>query len=278
MSGHSTTIANIHPTAIISGGAIIHESASIGPYAVIGPHVSIGEGTTVGPHAVIDGHTTIGKNCRIFAGASIGLEPQDLGYRGAPTGVIIGDRVTIREYCTIHRATKEANTTIGDDCFLMNYTHIAHDCQLGRGVIMANGTTLAGHVTVGDHAVFAGLVVFHQFVRVGRMAMMSGMSGSRVDVPPFILADGRPLAIRGVNMVGLRRQKIAMPVRSAIKECYRLLYRSGLNFSQALERIEAEIEQFPEVKEIVEFYRTTKRGVASRAFEDTAEEAALEGE
>jgi UDP-N-acetylglucosamine acyltransferase len=156
----------IHRTAIISDGAQIHESAEIGPYAVIGPNVNIGRGTKVGPHVVIDGHTTIGEDCNIFAGASIGLDPQDLAYKGDPTGVIIGARVTIREYATIHRATGEGFTTIGDDCFLMNYAHVAHNCKLGRGVIMANGATLAGHVQVGDHAVFGGLIVIHQFVRV----------------------------------------------------------------------------------------------------------------
>jgi UDP-N-acetylglucosamine acyltransferase len=255
----------IHKTAVIEDGAQVHESAQIGPFAVIGPHVKIGAGTKVGAHAIIDGHTTIGGDCHIFAGASIGLEPQDLGYRDEPTGVIMGDRVTVREYVTIHRATKGGVTRVGNDCFIMNYAHIAHDCKIGDGVIMANGATLAGHVAVGDYAVLAGVCVVHQYVRLGRLIMVSGLSGTRVDMPPFTMCDGRPLRVRGINIIGMRRRKFGPDARSAIKEAYRLIYRSELNLSQALERVEKEIAPLPEIAEILDFYRTSKRGVVGRA-------------
>lgn len=266
-----------HKTAIIAEGAEVHPTAEIGPYAVIGPNVKIGEGTKVGAHAVIDGHTTIGKNCRIYASASIGLEPQDLKYKDEPTGVIIGDRVTIREFCSIHRGTGDRNTIIGDDCFLMNYVHIAHDCKLGKGVILTNNTQFAGHVEVGDNAVFSGFCIVHQFVRIGRCVMMGGMTGARKDLPPFTLCDGRPAAVYGVNTIGLRRQKMNAELRAAIKQAYKLLYKSDLNYSQAIARIEEEIEPLPEIKEICEFFKSSKRGVAP-AFGETTESGAMQEE
>lgn len=260
----------VHKTAVIADGAIVHESADIGPFAVIGPNVKIGAGTKVGAHAVIDGHTSIGENCHIFAGAAIGLDPQDLKYKGEPTGVIIGNNCVIREYVTIHRATNEGNTVLGDNCFLMNYAHVAHNCQIGNGVIMANASTLAGYVEVGDGAVFAGMVILHQHVRIGRFCMLGGMTGSRVDLPPFTLCDGRPAMVRGLNVVGLRRNKMGPDKRAAIKQAYKLMYRSGLNHSQAIDRIKSEIEQFDEVVEICNFFANSKRGVAP-AFGDVKE-------
>lgn len=265
----------IHNTAIVADGAQIHENADIGPYVVIGPNVQIGEGTKVGAHAVIDGHTKIGSNCRIYAGASIGLEPQDLKYKDEPTGVILGDNVTIREYVTIHRGTGERNTIIGDECFLMNYVHIAHDCKLGKGVILTNNTGFAGHVEVGDYAVFSGYCIIHQFVRVGRGVMMGGMTGTRVDLPPFTLCDGRPASVRGVNVIGMRRQKMNADTRAAIKQAYKIIYRYGLNTSQAIARIQEEIEPFPEIKEITDFFANSKRGVAA-AFSEIADPTVME--
>lgn len=252
----------IHPAAIVASGAQVHEAAEIGPYAVIGENVKIGAGTKVGPHAIIDGVTTIGENCQIFAGASIGLEPQDLSYKGEATGVVMGDRVTIREYATIHRAVKEGFTEVGDDSFLMNYVHIGHNCKIGKGVIMANYTGLAGHVEVGDFSVFSGSCILHQNLRVGRFVMMGGMTGARVDLPPFTICDGRPALVRGINRIGLRRGKMNQEVRNAIKSAYKLIYRSDLNISNATARIEEEVQPFDEVKEVVEFFRTSKRGYA----------------
>lgn len=252
----------IHKTAVIADGAVIDDTAEIGPFAVIGANVKIGAGTKIGAHVVIDGHTTIGEKCHIFAGAAIGLEPQDLKYGGEPTGVIIGNNNVIREYVTIHRATKEGFTVIGNDCFLMNYCHIAHNCQVGSGVIMANSSTLAGYVEVGDGAVFAGMVILHQFVKIGRFCMLGGMTGSRVDLPPFTLCDGRPAMVRGLNVVGLRRNKMGPDKRAAIKQTYKLIYRSGLNHSQAIEKIKAEVPDFEEVREVCDFFANSKRGVA----------------
>lgn len=254
---------SIHASAIIASGAKIHEAAEIGPYAVIGENVTIGAGTKVGAHAIIDGITTIGENCKIYPGASIGLEPQDLRYKDEPTGVILGNNVTIREYVTIHRATNEGFTEVGDDCFLMNYVHIAHNCKLGKGVIMANNTQLAGHVHVGDNSVFSGFCILHQNVRIGRFVMMGGMTGARVDLPPFTICDGRPAFVRGINVIGLRRGKMPPDVRNAIKATYKLIYRSELNLTNAIARIEEEIEPHAEVKEIVEFFKASKRGYAS---------------
>lgn len=274
--GTTAAVTGIHPTAIIYDGAKIGPDVKIGPYVVIYSNVTIGRGTEIGPHSVIDGVTTIGEDCKIYAGASIGLPPQDLSYKDAPTGVIIGNRCTIREYATIHRGSKDAMTVLGDDCFIMNHSHIAHDCKVGNNVIMANGSILAGHCEVGDYSVFAGLVVFHQFCRVGRFCMVSGISGTRQDLPPFSMSDGRPLHVRGINTVGMRRGKIPPNVRSAIKETYRLLYRSGHNQTQALELIEKNIEQFDEIKEIVSFIRASKRGIARGSMEKFDEDGSTE--
>lgn len=265
----------IHKTAIVADGAIVHESADIGPYAVIGPNVKIAAGTKVGAHAIIDGHTDIGENCKIFAGASIGLEPQDLKYGGEPTGVKMGKNVTIREYVTIHRGTGDRNTIIGDDCFLMNYVHIAHDCKLGKGVILTNNTGFAGHVEVGDFTVFSGYCIVHQNVKIGRSVMMGGMTGTRLDLPPFTLCDGRPAAVRGINKIGLRRHGFSPDLRKAIHIAYKMLYRYGLNTSQAIARIQEEIEPYPEIKEITDFFQNSKRGVA-HAFDEIAEATVME--
>jgi UDP-N-acetylglucosamine acyltransferase len=198
-----------------------------------------------------------------------------LKYKDEPTGVIMGDNVHVREYCTIHRATGDRMTIIGDDCFLMNYCHVAHDCRLGKGVIMANATTLAGFCTIGDFTVISGSCIFHQHLRIGRGVMVGGMTGSRVDLPPFTLCDGRPAQVRGLNVIGLRRNKIGPETRAAIKQAYRLLYREGLNRSQALERIKTELPQSPEIIEISEFFETSKRGVCA-FFGDDHEADAIE--
>lgn len=268
----------IHKSAVIADGAKIDESAEIGPFAVIGPNVEIGSGTIIGAHVVIDGITKIGKNCKIYAGAAIGLDPQDLKYKNEPTGVIIGDNAVIREYVTIHRATNEGFTTIGDNAFLMNYCHIAHNCKVGNNVIMANGSTLAGYVEVGDGAVFGGICVVHQHVRIGRLCMLSGLTGARVDLPPFSMCDGRPAMVRGLNVIGMRRAKLGPETRSALKQAYKLLYKSGMNYSQAITKIEEELNGAAELKEICEFFKTSKRGVAIAFSEATSTATRDEGE
>lgn len=258
------TSSTIHRTAIIADGAQLHESVEIGPYAVIGENVVIGKGTKVGPHAVIDGHTTIGEDCNVFAGVTIGLAPQDLGYKNEPTRVQIGNRNTFREYVTIHRGTKDGITVIGDDCFFMNNVHVAHDCKVGNGVIIANASMLAGHVTVDDYAVLAGVCVIHQHCRVGKMLMMAGLSATRQDLPPYAMCDGRPADVRGINSIGLKRNAVPPANRKAIREAYRILYRTSSTQTAGLERIAQEIEPFPEIEEIVNFFKTSKRGVVFR--------------
>lgn len=269
---------SIHSTAIIAEGAKIASSADIGPYAVIGKNVSIGERTVVGPHCVIDGDTTIGADCKIYASVAIGLDPQDFGYKGEPTGVIIGDRVTLREFVTIHKATKEGHTILGNDCFLMNYCHVAHNCKLGNGVIMANNATLGGYVQVGDNVVFGGTVAVHQNVKIGRLVMMGGITGTRKDMPPFAMMDGRPAKVCGINIIGMRRNKLGQEVRTAVKEAYRLIYREGLNQKVALDKVERELGHISEVMEIVEFYRTSRRGVciAMTSYDEIRDEAPSE--
>ena len=265
-----------HSTAAISDGAQIDATVEIGPYAVIGPNVKIGAGTKVGAHAVIDGHTTIGENCHIFAGAAIGLEPQDLKYKGEPTGVIIGNNNVIREFVTIHRATHEGNTIVGDNCFIMAYCHIAHNCKVGDGVIMANATTFGGYVEVGNGAIFGGMVVVHQNTTIGRLCMLSGMTGARVDLPPFSTCDGRPAMVRGLNIIGMRRSKMGSKTRAALKQAFKLLYKSGMNYSQAIEKIESEMADVPEAIELCQFYKNSKRGVAVAMSSETTSTATRE--
>lgn len=267
----------IHKSAVIADGAQIDESVDIGPFAVIGSNVQIGAGTIIGAHVVIDGITKIGSNCKIYAGACIGLDPQDLKYNNEPTGVIIGNNVVIREYVTIHRATHEGFTTIGDDCFLMNYCHIAHNCKVGNNVIMANGSTLAGYVEVGDGAVFGGICVIHQHVKVGRLCMLSGLTGARVDLPPFSMCDGRPAMVRGLNVIGMRRGKLNPQTRAALKQAYKLLYKSGMNYSQAISKIEEEMNGIPELQEVCDFFKNSKRGVAIAFSEANASATRDEG-
>ena len=202
----------IHPTVIISPEAKISSGVNIGPYCVIGPDVEIKENTYIGPHVIIEGKTEIGANCKLVAACSIGLPPQDISYKDEPTGVKIGENTVIREYVTVHRAVKEGFTVIGRDCFLMNNVHIAHNAQLGNNVIMANSSILAGYTIVEDFAFISALCVTHQHCRVGESAMVGGMTGTRLDLPPYFMADGRPAKIRGVNKVGLRRRGIKAEV------------------------------------------------------------------
>ncbi len=268
----------IHPTAIIADGAKVAASAEIGPYSIIGKSVKIGEGTKIGPHVVIDGDTTIGADCKIYASVAIGLDPQDFGYKGEPTGVIIGDRVTLREFVTIHRATKEGFTTVGNDCFLMNCSHIAHNCKVGNGVILANNAVLGGYVEVGDNAVFGGMIAVHQHCRVGRLVMMGGCSGTRQDIPPFAITERTPAKVYGINTIGLRRNKVSQETRSAIKNAYKIFNREGLNLKSAIERVESELGNFAEVKEIVDFYKSSRRGVCGplRSYDELKDPAPTE--
>lgn len=250
----------IHKLAAVEPGAQLGEGVEIGAFAYVGPNVKIGDGTVVGPNTQIEGNTEIGKNCK-FLGCSIGAPPQDISYQGEDTKVIIGDNTTIREYATVHKAAKEGETRIGSGCFLMNYVHIGHNVQLGDNVIMANAAMLPGYVEVGDNVFISGLTTIHQHCRIGRNAIVGAMTGSRLDIPPYLVCEGRPARARAVNKIGLRRGKVKREIINELDKAFKFIYRSELNLSDALSKIESELEQFEEIKNFVEFYRTSKRGV-----------------
>ncbi|MBR4153169.1 MAG: acyl-ACP--UDP-N-acetylglucosamine O-acyltransferase [Selenomonadaceae bacterium] len=262
---------NIHPSAVISKSARIGENVTIGAYCVIGDEVEIGDGSIIGPHAVIDRWTTIGKDCRIFQFASVGAEPQDLKFKGEQSCTIIGDRTTIREGATIHRATGEGNETrIGNDCLLMAYIHIAHNCTLGNRIIMSNLASCSGHAIVEDRVVIGGMAGVHQFVKIGRNAMIGGMSKLVQDVVPYTLVDGHPAKVVGLNNVGISRAGIPLESRRLIKKAYKILYRSGLSLAEAIAVIEQEVDSCEEVEHFLRFLRNAERGICRerRDFDD----------
>jgi UDP-N-acetylglucosamine acyltransferase len=258
----------IHPTAIVDKGAQLDSSVTVGPYTVIGPHVKIGAGTTVGPHCVIEGHTTIGRDNRFFQFGSIGAANQDKKYKGEPCELVIGDRNTIREFVTLHIGTVQdkAVTRIGDDNWIMAYSHVAHDCVVGNNTTMANNTTLGGHVEIGDWVTVGGLCGIHQFVKVGAHAMLGFQSAVSQDVPPFMLVDGNPLAVRGVNVVGLKRRGFSDARIAAVRKMHKLLYREGRTLDDAKAAIAAVAAETPEAKGDVElmtgFLAKADRGIA----------------
>ena len=261
-------MSTIHPTALVDAAAQIDASVTIGPYAVIGPHVVLGAGTTVGAHCVIEGHTTIGRDNRIFQFASLGAAPQDKKYAGEPTRLVIGDRNTIREFCTFNTGTAQDKgaTTIGNDNWIMAYVHIAHDCVVGNQTILANNATLAGHVQVDDYAIIGGLTGIHQFTKVGAHVMAGFASHISQDVPPFMMVDGNPLAVRGLNLEGLRRRGFSPERLAAIKQMHRLLYRQGLTLEAAHSAIAALPAAHPEaaadIAQLLAFLDTSARGIA----------------
>ena len=228
-------MASIHPTALVEPGAQLDDSVSVGPYAVVGPQVCIGAGTTVGAHAVIEGCTTIGRDNRIFQFASLGAAPQDKKYAGEPTRLRIGERNTIREFVTINCGTVQdrGETTIGDDNWIMAYVHVAHDCVVGRNVVFANSTNLAGHVEVGDWAVLGGFTGVHQFCKIGAHVMAGVGSVILHDVPPFVMCSGNTAAAHGVNVEGLKRRGFSSEAIGSIRRAYRTLYKSGLTLDEA---------------------------------------------
>lgn len=252
----------IHPTAVVDAGAEIGEGVSVGPYSVIGPNVKIGPRTTVGSHCVFEGWTEIGEDCKITHSVCLGQEPQDVKYAGEETYVRIGARNLIREFTTVHRATGEGcETRVGDDNFIMAYVHIAHNCIVGSGTVISNLTTMAGHVTVEDQARISGVIPIHQFVRIGTHSIVGG--GSRVpkDILPYIKAAGNPLRVSGLNTIGLQRAGFEPDTMKALREAYRLIYRSNLNVTQAVERIKSEVAPIPEIQHLLEFIETSDRGI-----------------
>ena len=252
----------IHPTAIVDPAALIDPGARIGPYCVIGPEVFIGADTELQHHVTITGPTKIGSGNFFYAYCSIGQRTQDLKYAGEPTYLEIGDGNTFREFCTVNRGTLPGTKTIiGNGGNFLAYSHIAHDCIVGDKVIFSNNGTLAGHVEVRDHAVIGGLTAIHQFCRVGRHAITGGCSKIVQDVPPFMIADGNPAEVRGINSVGLERAGFSSETVRALKEAYRLLYRGNLNSKQAVEAIRKEIPGVEEVEELCAFVETSQRGI-----------------
>ncbi len=241
-------MTRIHPTAIIEPGAELAETVSVGPYSVIREHVRIGDGTVIGPHCVVEGRSTIGRDNRIFQFCSIGAVPQDKKYAGEPTELHIGDRNTIRECCTFNLGTAQDTgvTRVGNDNWVMAYVHIAHDCQVGNHTTLANNTTLGGHVHLGDWVTIGGLTGIHQFVKIGAHVMAGFASAVSQDVPPFMLVDGNPLAVRGFNAEGLRRRGFGPDRIAAVKQMHKLLYRSGKTLAQACDDIAALAATMPE--------------------------------
>ena len=257
--------AGIHETAVIYPGAKLGKNVSVGPYSVIGADVVIGDGTIIGPQVVITGWTTIGKDCKIFQHTSIGEEPQDLKFVGEKSYTVIGDRTVIREGTTIHRACgAEQVTSIGNDCLIMAYNHIAHNCVIGNNVIMANASMLAGHVTIEDRAVVSGISGVHQFVKIGRNAMIGGTSKIVQDVVPFTIADGNPAQAIGLNSVGMQRAGISAETRSKIKKAYKIIYLSELSLAEAADTIEQEIEPCEEINHLINFLRNVERGICRK--------------
>ncbi|MBW2544222.1 MAG: acyl-ACP--UDP-N-acetylglucosamine O-acyltransferase [Deltaproteobacteria bacterium] len=254
---------SVHPTAIISPGAIIGENVEIGPYSVIGPDVRIGKDTIIGSHVVIEGQTEIGDNCHIFQFVSIGAPPQDLKFGGEQCRVVIGKNNTIREFVTIHSSTSAdiGMTYIGDNNLLMAYCHVAHNCKLGNNIVMANAANLAGHIHIEDYAIIGGLTGIHQFTRIGCHSIIGGASAVVQDIPPYVTVSGNRAKAYGLNLIGLKRRGFKEETIKALKKAYRIIFRSSLRLSVALERVKEEVDDLPEVRHFVEFIENTKRGI-----------------
>lgn len=252
----------IDSTAKIGKEVELGEEVEIGPYSILQGKIKVGDYTKVGAFAVMEGRVKVGSYCNIGHHVVIGTPPQDLSYRGEETQVIIGDRTTLREFVTVHRATGEGKvTSIGDDCFIMAFCHIAHNCHLGNGITMANNSALTGHVEVEDFATLSGWVGVHQFVRLGKLVMIGGLSKVVMDIPPYTLADGHPARLFGLNVVGMKRRGIEKEKREQIHQIYRLLYHSNLPRSQALQKLKNSSFDPQLIEEIVGFWEKSKRGV-----------------
>ena len=254
---------NIHPTAIVHPNAKIAEGVEIGPFSVIGEQVVIGRDTKIASHVLVEGWTTIGERNQIHSFSSIGTPPQDIGYRGDETYLIIGNDNVIRECATVHRATtkEDRKTVIGDKNFLMAYSHVAHDCKLGNNIIMANSVALGGHIVIGDHAILGGIVAVHQFVKIGQYAIIGGQSAVSLDIPPYVSAAGNRAQLYGLNLVGLKRKGFSDTSIATLKKAYKILFRSGLTQDEATHRALEDFPDSPEVQVLVEFIRTSKRGI-----------------
>lgn len=272
---------HVHPTAIVDPGAKLGRGVRIGPYAIIGAHVELGDGAIVHPHVVIDGHTALGAGVEVFPGAAIGLRPQDKKYDGSPTRLVVGERTVLREHVTLQPGTRGGRgtglTTVGARCLIMAYSHVAHDCTIGDDVVIANGTQIAGHVTVEHHVILGGVTTVHQFVRIGARAITGASARVQQDIPPFMLADGHPARLYGLNVVGLRRARLSKDALLALKRAYKQLFLRG-SYRDALAELEAtSAKDHAEVAELCRFLRGSERGVTRAALRRRAGDPA-EGE
>lgn len=255
-------MSEIHPSAVVAPEAQLDDNVVIGPYCLVGPHVRIGAGTVLMSHVVVDGHTAVGAGCRLFPFACIGMQTQDLKFEGGTTYAEVGDRTTLREYVTINTGTREGEVTrVGSGCLLMAYCHVAHGCRIEDSVIMSNATQLAGEVVIESFAILSGVVAVHQFVRIGTMAMIGGLSKIQQDCPPFMMTDGNPAEVRGINSIGLQRRGVTSETRQALKQAYRMLHREGLATTRAISRIRETLPNLPEIDHLLAFYESSNRGV-----------------
>jgi UDP-N-acetylglucosamine acyltransferase len=252
----------VHPTAVVDAGCQIGCDVEIGPYAVLGPGVEVGDGCRIGPHAVLERNVRLGTAVSIGPGVVLGGDPQDLKFRGEETWVEVGPRTVIREHSTVNRATLATGTTrIGPECFLMAYVHIAHDCQVGEGVSIANATQLSGHVVVEARATLSGLIAIHQFVTIGTYAFIGGASRVNQDIPPYLKAVGNPVELFGLNTIGLQRAGFGPETLLALKRAYRLLFNTRRTRAEALAELAPEAARSAEVRRLVDFVSSTRRGV-----------------
>ncbi|HEY4671029.1 MAG TPA: acyl-ACP--UDP-N-acetylglucosamine O-acyltransferase [Gemmatimonadaceae bacterium] len=254
--------SRIHPTALVSPNAELASDVEVGAYAIIGDNCTVASGCVIAPRATLERNVVLAANVRVGMGTILGGPPQDLKYAGEETTVEIGEGTVIREYTTINRGTSQSfKTTVGRNCLLMSYVHLAHDCHIGNHVILSNVVQLAGHVTVEDRAIISGLSAAHQFVRIGRQSFIGGMSRVSKDIPPFLKAVGNPVRLYGLNTVGLQRSGMDEATIKELKRAYRLLFRSDLNVTQAIDRAQEEIDNLPEVRELIHFVEASERGV-----------------
>jgi len=254
----------IHPTAVVDPSARVAPEAEVGAYAYIGPGVEIALDVWIGHHANIHRDTTIGAGCQIWPMASVGTDPQDLKYQGEPTSLEIGPEVVVREFATVNRGTAEGGgvTRVGQGCLLMAYSHVAHDCQLGKNVVMANSVNLAGHVSIEDNANLGGLVAVHQFSRIGTRCFVGGLSGAVLDLPPYTLCEGNRAKPHGLNLIGLKRAGFSPETIDALKLAYRLIFRTRTPLTKAIAEVREQAPDLPEVRHLLEFIESSERGVA----------------
>ena len=252
----------IHPSAIVDGDAKIGANVTIGAFAIVGPGCTIGDDCVIAPRVTLERYVTLGARVKVGTGSILGGDPQDLKFKGEVTTVEVGAGTTIREYSTINRGTSQSfKTTVGENCFIMSYVHLAHDCHVGNGVILGNTVQLAGHVTIEERAIISGVTAVHQFVKIGKYSFIGGCSRVPKDVAPFVKAVGNPIKLFGLNSVGLERNGFPEEVRRELKRAYRLFFKSELNLSQAREKASAELHPYPEVQEFLRFFDASDRGL-----------------